>query len=397
MCDLKDGCLLLAMVATGFLVVGCGQIGESDLTPVEGYPIAAQPVTLSSTVAFTSTASISPTATDTLVPTRTLTPTPLTDYPTPSRKPPMPIPPPVPPQSLPEDIEIFVLMGIGEQAPFQGLTKTFILALVNVRYGLISLISLPYDAYLYIPGWTMQRLGAAYARGGFELLALTLEYNLGLRPTHWVLVYQNQFIRLVNAFGGLTISVQTGLPEICGGISAGDIRMDGKKAYCYVSTLIDENEFERQQRQQQVLRALFEKIVTPENLMDIASLYLEYEDSVQTNLKLSDLKSYIPLAVRLLDPQRVFYFRLDEGSVTTWEVPGSGSEVVRLPKREVWIQKVKQALDVLRTPVPLSPLIATLEAALTPSPTATMTSTPTPRPTEKATLSPTPTPATSYP
>jgi LCP family protein required for cell wall assembly len=326
----------------------------------------------------------------------TPTPTRHATYPTPSHKPPTAIPSPVYPVSLPEDLQIFVLLADAEPAPFQGPSKLVMLAFVNTRFGIVSLLSLPPDLFVYVPGWTMQRLSAVFPRGGFELLALTVEYNFGVRPTHWALIHRDGFSRLVDAFGGVTVSILTAVPESCEGISVGEVKLSGEQAYCYVSSWLDDDEFGRQEREQRILRSLYSLLVTPEHLMRLDELYQKYQDKIQTDLTLEALRGYIPLAVKLVDPQRVFYFRLNALDVSEWEIPGSGGVMVLLPKRERVMAKVRQALDVLRTPLPYSEIIATMEAALTPGyePAPTITSSPT------LTATPTTTPAsspTSYP
>ena len=43
-----------------------------------------------------------------------------------------------------------------------------------------SVISIPPDLFVYIPGYTMQRINTAYPVGGISLVKDTLEYNLGI-------------------------------------------------------------------------------------------------------------------------------------------------------------------------------------------------------------------------
>jgi len=63
---------------------------------------------------------------------------------------------------------------------------------------------------------------------------------------------------------------------------------------------------------------------------------------------------YIPLALKLGDPQRAFYFQVGWDEVTSWQLPDQPSGDVLLPRRNALFNLFQQALDVLNTPAPLS-------------------------------------------
>ena len=72
--------------------------------------------------------------------------------------------------ALPEDVEIWLFLGSDQEAPYRGRTDAVNLAFVNKRLSKASVISIPGSLFVYIPGYTMQRLNTAYALGGMNLV-----------------------------------------------------------------------------------------------------------------------------------------------------------------------------------------------------------------------------------
>jgi anionic cell wall polymer biosynthesis LytR-Cps2A-Psr (LCP) family protein len=66
-----------------------------------------------------------------------------------------------------------------------------IIASINNTANAVTLLTLPRDLFVYIPGWTMNRINTAaahgdavgYPGGGMALLEQTILYNLGI-PIH---------------------------------------------------------------------------------------------------------------------------------------------------------------------------------------------------------------------
>jgi anionic cell wall polymer biosynthesis LytR-Cps2A-Psr (LCP) family protein len=163
------------------------------------------------------------------------------------------------------------------------------------------------------------------------------------------------------------------------------------------------------QRQQQLLRAIFRKLTIEGYLTKLPLLYANYEGWIKTDLSLAELVSYIPLSLRLADPDRISYYLIGWDALTIWEVPGYSQAKVFLPDQDSIRQTLQQAIDDVMVPGPLTNQVQTLEAQLTemylqtarptdtatPTPTGTPTNTPLPTATGNTS---TPTPSTSaYP
>ncbi len=298
------------------------------------------------------------------------------------------IPPALSGLDVSEEVLIWVLLGSDKEPPFTGRTDAIHLLLINPRLAKASLVSIPSNLYVYIPGYTMQRINAAYALGGLELVKETFAYNLGVSPSRFVLAHPGDFQWLVDDVGGLEVSVLYPMPKACSGIPSGPQLMDGSLALCYASYQAGMDEMDRMRRQQQLLRLIFINLVYDGNLIKLPQLYASYKDWIETNLSLEELVSYIPLALKLADPERVRYFQIGRDAVSIWELPGSSQAKVFLPDRQVVLEVMQSALDSIMTPAPLSELVRTLEyqlnaagtqeakVSLTPSSTATPGGTP---------------------
>jgi len=132
---------------------------------------------------------------------------PRVNYPTPKIAPATAIPAPVSGLTIPDEVRLIVLLGSDNDAPFVSRTNAVMLAFYHPRLAKVALLSLPPEMFVYIPGYTMQRIGVAYAVGGFEMMADTIEYNIGMRPDEYVLVHQDDFSWFVDELKGLDVDV----------------------------------------------------------------------------------------------------------------------------------------------------------------------------------------------
>jgi polyisoprenyl-teichoic acid--peptidoglycan teichoic acid transferase len=315
-----------------------------------------------------------------------------TNFPPPRFIPATPIPPAMEGLALDDEILVWVLLGSDTEPPFTGQIQAIHLLFINPRFSKASVVSIPGDLYVYIPGYTMQRLNTAYAVGGIETLRMTLAYNFGVVPSRFVLAHPGDFQWLVDDLNGIEVTVFYPIPHACGGIRAGLMQMDGTLALCYASYRDGMDEIDRMRRQQQLLRVIFRKFTRDGNLIQLPILFASYQGWVKTDFDLPDLMGYIPLALRLADPDRVGYYMLGWDQISIWEVPGYSQAMVFLPDQDGVKAVLQNAIDDLMSPSPLTNQVQTLEAQLTAAYQATATAhvqaspTPTITPTPSETL-----------
>lgn len=318
------------------------------------------------------------------------------------------IPPAVSPLELNEDVRVWLLLGTELEAPNAGRTDAIHLIFINERLSKASVVSVPGNLFVYLPGHNMQRINSAYALGGMPLLRDTLAYNFGIRPDRFVLAHKEEFSWLVDDLGSIEVSVLFAIRDDCDGLPAGLHHMNGNKTLCYVSYLKDDDEVDRTYRQQQVLQLLFTKLVQDGRLAELPAMYLSYQDKMETDISLADFLQRIPLALRLGDPKRVSYFVIGWESASLWELPDHTKTRVLLPDLEAMAKTFAQAASVINESSPLGEIVVTYQWQLTEAIAGTQTRqpldmqttagvpsrTPTPRPT-RTPLPPVYTPAST--
>ena len=271
-------------------------------------------------------------------------------YPGPSVYPPISIPPPMGIITQPSDQTNILIMG-SDQRPYEGGYRTDVILLLtlNISQGTAVLTSFPRDLYVYIPGWTMERINTAQARGGFQLTAQTFEYNFGVRPDHWVLINFSGFTSVINALGGINVQVSQTLSDTRDGygyytVPAGTFQMDGETALWYVRSRGTSNDFDRTRRQQEVLQAIFYKVISLDGITRAPELYGQYQSAMITDLSIQDILPLLPLASQLATNNKIYRYSIGPAQVTPWTNPYSGAQVL-LPIREAILSVMLQALS----------------------------------------------------
>ena len=90
---------------------------------------------------------------------------------------------------------------------------TILLVTINPADNSINITSFPRDLYVNIPGGKTNRINTAFGRGGFETLASTFEYNLGVRPDYYALINFWSFTNLIDNLGGIDVNASQPLSE----------------------------------------------------------------------------------------------------------------------------------------------------------------------------------------
>jgi LCP family protein required for cell wall assembly len=259
------------------------------------------------------------------------------------------IPPPM--GKLPQpDGQINILVLGSDQRPNDGGFRTDVIELVtlNTRDNSVSLTSFPRDLYVYHPGWRMVRINAGMAHGGFDQLAQTFAYNFGVLPDHYVQINFSGFERLVDTLGGVDVQVGQGLTDEREGpgdfsVAAGLVHMDGETALWYVRSRGTSSDFARTVRQQEVLTAIFRKLLSLNALANAPQIYDQYKQMVTTDMQLTDMLPLIGLATAIGNNNSIHRYSIGPNEVDSWTTSSGGA--VLLPKQDVVRAIMMQALS----------------------------------------------------
>ncbi|WP_336054734.1 LCP family protein [Streptomyces sp. CA2R101] len=139
-----------------------------------------------------------------------------------------------------------------------------------------SLVSLPRDSYVPIPGHGNRKINEAYADGGPQLLTRTVEQATGLRMEHYAEVNFLGFVQVVDALDGVRLCLDKPLRDEKSGadFAAGCRRMNGAQALAYVRARYTDpdGDLGRVKRQQQLLGAVADEMASPDVLLDPSRL-----------------------------------------------------------------------------------------------------------------------------
>ncbi|MDF2823478.1 MAG: cell envelope-related transcriptional attenuator [Mycobacterium sp.] len=129
-----------------------------------------------------------------------------------------------------------------------------------------TVVSLPRDSYVPIPGYGSDKINAAFSVGGPQLLAQTVELATGLRVDHYAEVGFDGFAAVVDALGEVTVCPAEPIADPLAGINlpAGCQDLNGANALGYVrSRATARADLDRMTNQREFMSALLARATSP--------------------------------------------------------------------------------------------------------------------------------------
>jgi LCP family protein required for cell wall assembly len=171
-------------------------------------------------------------------------------------------------------------------------SDVIMLVRVNAARTAAVIVSIPRDSWVPVPGHGMAKVNAAYSYGGPPLLVRTVEAMTDVRVDHFATIDFAGFRAMVDAVGGIDVTVpeRTTFGEIV--FEPGPNHLDGQRALAYVRQRagLPEGDLSRVQRQQNALRALLTKAVSGGLLSNPGRLY-DLLDAVSRSVGVDDTLS----------------------------------------------------------------------------------------------------------
>ena len=162
--------------------------------------------------------------------------------------------------------------------------------------GRLTMTSFLRDLYVEIPGHGHNRLNAAYAIGGTELLSKTLTHNFGVTIDGCVEADFTQFPKLIDTLGGIQITLRQDEADHINAHTSGPALQEGTQwltgeqalAYSRIRTLDDDGDFSRTGRQRAILTTLFQRFRNT-NLPELMALFRNCADMLSTDMPKREL------------------------------------------------------------------------------------------------------------
>ena len=194
-----------------------------------------------------------------------------------------------------------MIMGIDSRQDDVGRSDTLMVASVDKDKGTATLLSVPRDTRVSIAGHGYDKINHAYAFGGHELSKDTVEHLLGVTMDYYILIDVHAFERIIDAIGGVDINVEKRMFyedkwDDDGGLLIdlypGEQHMDGKKAIQYVRYRDGEGDIGRIARQQKFVKAVLDKVISPQILPRLPQIIEEVQKAIKTDMSLAEMLDF---------------------------------------------------------------------------------------------------------
>ena len=206
------------------------------------------------------------------------------------------------PATLSKPINILIL-GIdnsghphpGKITPSEALagnSDTMLLVRLTPNTHNINILSIPRDTQVVLPGYGIDKINDANARGGAQLAKKTVSHLLSDLPIdYYVRLDTEGFIHFVDALAGVEVNVPKPMQYVDNtqhlmiNFQAGRQKLNGKHLQEYVRFRHDGlGDIGRVQRQQEVLKAIFRTALQPSTLKHLPQIIQVIRENVDTDL-----------------------------------------------------------------------------------------------------------------
>ena len=235
-----------------------------------------------------------------------------------------------------DKVNIMVL-GVDRRAEDIGRSDTLFIVTADPDTKQLSMLSVPRDTRVLIPGHGYDKINHAYSLGGHKLTEKAVERLLNMPIDHYVLIDFKAFYKIIDALGGVDIYVDKRMyyedPWDDNGGLVIDIRpgmqhMDGETAIQYVRYRDSEGDIGRVARQQKFLKAVMDRVASPSILTRIPTIIYEISSAVETDLSVSQMFSLAAM-----------FKEAKDNGMRAYMVPGTPADI---DKVNYWVPDVEQ-------------------------------------------------------
>lgn len=207
----------------------------------------------------------------------------------------------------------FLILGTGgKNHEGSDLTDSIILASLDQENKLVTMTSIPRDLYIKDPTIGNSRINEVYYNAknyykssseGLNNMKLKIESIMGI-PVHYFLKIDfDGFKELIDALGGIDVNVESAIYDPfypkdgtflyeTFSISAGQHHLDGTTALKYARSRKTTSDFDRAERQQQIIYAVKEKALSTEILFSrdkISEILETLKENIETDITVKEI------------------------------------------------------------------------------------------------------------
>ncbi|GAB6056118.1 LCP family protein [Methanobacterium movens] len=195
-----------------------------------------------------------------------------------------------------ERINILLLGSDDRTGQMRGNTDSMSVLSIDKNTTEVSLLSIPRDTRVDIPGRGVDKINSAYPYGDIDTTIETVENFLDIRIDYYILVDFKEFKEMVDTLGGITLDVEphvaSAVPELHG--KSGISRLNGEEALAYLRFRFDEDaDPGRVRRHQKAIQSIIQETLNPSNISNAPAILNQLRKNVRTNIP--------PLETTLID------------------------------------------------------------------------------------------------
>ena len=223
----------------------------------------------------------------------------------------------------------FLLLGADtgtaeEERTETGRSDTIIVCTVNPNTKTTTLLSIPRDSYAEIVGYSdvydyygdyYDKMNHAYAFGGTEMSINTVQEFLNVPIDYYVEVNFDGLTDIVDAIGGVEITSPLTFDFYGPQFIEGETRiLNGFEAlqFSRMRKQDPEGDLGRQKRQQMVIKAILDKVLTMGTVVNYKNILATLEDNVQLNMSLDEIISIASGYRKSMENFQQFYVEGEE-------------------------------------------------------------------------------------
>ncbi len=217
-------------------------------------------------------------------------------------------------QSIQQNKDVVNILVCGEEAigGGRGRTDSIMIATINQWDGNLRLTSIMRDTYVQIPGFSDNKINAAYHNGGMKTLKKTIQKNFGITVDGYVLVNFDSFQEVIDALGGIDIELAADEVSYLNNtnyisdysnhnLQVGVNHMNGNQALGYARIRYVQKDgqygdFARTLRHRTVMTAIYDKL-EDKSTLELVAMVPKLLPLVTTDIKKEELINYLYMGV----------------------------------------------------------------------------------------------------
>lgn len=223
--------------------------------------------------------------------------------------------------------------GLGHDGPY--LTDTVMIISIKPSTGQIAMISIPRDLQVDIPGYGYNKINFANSFGetknpgqGAEFATKVIEKTFDLKINYYVRLDFKAFEKMIDEVSGINVNVENSFVDQMYPapndeyqtiqFAKGVQTMNGDTALKFARSRHGNNsegsDFARAKRQQKIILALKEKILSFSTLINpikINNIKNTLEKHISTNMEFSDIMAFLKM-IKELDTKNIIHLVLDD-------------------------------------------------------------------------------------